>query len=84
MVALDSLTDSWGWSGSFRISDSGKIALKVHSRHSGETRVLRIHFSSKGPTTALIVEPESNAHPMYRILNQSDEVIHYYQVVFVL
>ena len=75
------VAEGWDWSGGFRISTVDEQAVKVHNVCTGETRVLRIRTEAEGATTVCKVSAESETMPLYRIENESAELVHYYQLV---
>lgn len=81
MVVSLPMQEGWDWSGGFRISSVDEQAVKVHNVCTGETKVLRIRIEADGATTVCRVSPESPTMPLYRVENESSELVHYYQLV---
>ncbi|KAH9251059.1 hypothetical protein BASA81_011119 [Batrachochytrium salamandrivorans] len=71
----------FGWSGPFQCIDSGgefTLKLVCHSQQE-HVMVVRIRFEERDACTVVFVEEESLSFPIYRILNQSDEVVEFCQ-----
>ena len=58
---------------------AGESTVCVRSYSSGESIVYRSSTVTEGATTFFVVNNESETLPQYRLVNDSDEIVHYQQ-----
>ena len=70
---------AWRWSGAIKANQVGDIAVSVRNDASGERRCFRVSNVSEGATLFVVISDESIELPLYRLVNDSQEVLHFRQ-----
>ena len=73
------LKSGWHWSGAIKVNQVGDIAVSVRSYSSGERRHFRVTNVNEGATLFIVITDESVEFPLYRLVNDSQEILHYRQ-----
>ncbi|KDO15955.1 hypothetical protein SPRG_18495, partial [Saprolegnia parasitica CBS 223.65] len=71
----------WKWSGKFSLHDVGETALNAVNRVTGEIHIVRVQIRVYRGTQIYVVFSHESSAPLYRIVNLSDDVVHFHQHV---
>ena len=71
--------DGWRWSGGIVISDIRGMAIKLRNDITNTTLVARIEIKSEDTTSYVLISEENPEVPLYRIVNRSNEFVHFKQ-----
>ncbi|OQR98040.1 vacuolar protein sorting-associated protein [Achlya hypogyna] len=69
----------WKWSGKFSIHDVGETSINAVNRVTGEIHIVRVQIRVYRGTQIYVVLSHEAQAPLYRIVNHSDEVLHFHQ-----
>ena len=71
--------DGWRWPGGIVISDIRGMAIKLRNDITNTTLVARIEIKSEDTTSYVLISEENPEVPLYRIVNRSNEFVHFKQ-----
>ncbi|OQR99598.1 vacuolar protein sorting-associated protein [Thraustotheca clavata] len=71
----------WKWSGKFSIHDVGETAINSVNRVTSEIHIIRVQIRVYQGTQVYIVMSLEEQTPLYRIINRSEEVVHFHQLL---